>query len=194
MSSTHQKLQILLLLVIYYSCSFIHTSADSGSSIRCLPDQSYALLQLKRSFHNPNLSSWQVGTDCCHWEGVTCDTVSGQVISLDLGDRNLQSTGGLNPALFNLTSLVNLYLADNNFGTASLPTVGFERLTELISLELSSTNLFGQIPVGIVRLKKLVTLDLSYNDGLYFRQPSFQTVVGNLEWTCLTMEILGPIL
>ncbi|KAM0861347.1 hypothetical protein ACQ4PT_045941 [Festuca glaucescens] len=136
--------------------------------------------QLKHSFHNQNLSSWKHGTDCCHWDGVSCDRASGQVITLDLSDRNLQSTSGLSPALLNLTSLTNLSLAGNDFCQASLPNFGFEQLTELTSVDLSGTNLNGQIPIGIAHLRKLKKLGFSYNNNMFFSEPSFQMVVGNL--------------
>ncbi|XBI16028.1 hypothetical protein VPH35_058352 [Triticum aestivum] len=111
----------------------------------------------------------------------------GQVITLDLSNRNLRSTSGLSLALFNLTSLTNLSLSGNDFGLTSLPSFGFERLTELLSLNFSNTRLFGQIPIGIGHLQILRTLDLyshidwpgyAHND-LYLRDPSFQTFVSN---------------
>lgn len=104
---------------------------------------------------------------------------SGRVISLDLSELNLISNR-LDPALFNLTSLRNLSLAYNDFGKAPLPASGFERLTDMIHLNLSGYSLSGQIPIGIGSLKKLVTLDFSRNYGLYFVKPSFQTVMANL--------------
>ncbi|KAM0861349.1 hypothetical protein ACQ4PT_045943 [Festuca glaucescens] len=165
---------ILLLLLAYYFAT--RTAANGGITVQCLPDQAVSLLQLKRSFYNPNLSSWQQGTDCCHWEGVRCDRASGQVITLDLSDRNLESNGGLSPALFNLTSLTNLSLSGNDFGSTILPNFGFERLT---SLDLSNARLFGQIPTGGAHLKNLRTLDLSYNN-MYLQEPSFQALVADM--------------
>ncbi|XP_047045348.1 receptor-like protein 7 [Lolium rigidum] len=180
MSSTRLQLHFILLLLAYYCPTYIAANSSNGSTVKCLPDQASSLLQLKHSFHNPNLSSWQHGTDCCHWEGVGCDRASGQVITLDLSYRNLQSTSVLSPVLFNLTSLSSLSLAGNDFNFASLPNFGFEKLTNLLSLDLYHTRMAGQIPIGISHLKNLRTLDLSYNHELYFREPSFQMVVRNL--------------
>ncbi|XP_037411682.1 receptor-like protein 9DC3 [Triticum dicoccoides] len=180
MSSRHPQLHFILLLLTYYRPTYNAAKGSNGITVQCLPDQALSLLQLKHSFHNPDLSSWQHGTDCCHWEGVGCDRASGQVITLDLSYRSLQSTGGLSSALFNLTSLRSLSLSGNDFNHASLPSFGFERLTELLSLELSETGLSGQIPIGIAHLEKLLTLDISYNDYLYLREPQFQTLVANL--------------
>jgi uncharacterized protein YjbI with pentapeptide repeats len=69
------------------------------------------------------------------------------VISLDLGDRDLHSQG-LHPAIFNLTSLRNLTLAGNDFMGASLPSAGFEHLTQMVHLDLSFTSFSGQNPLA----------------------------------------------
>ncbi|KAI5005117.1 hypothetical protein ZWY2020_032360 [Hordeum vulgare] len=144
MSSRRPQLPFILLLLAYYCSTHIAASGGNGTTVQCLPDQAAFLLQLKHSFYNPNLSSWQHGTDCCRWEGVGCNRASGQVIILDLSDRNLRSIGGLSPALFNLTSLRNLSLSGNDFGLTSLPRFGFERLIELLSLNLSNARKFEQ--------------------------------------------------
>ncbi|TVU17443.1 hypothetical protein EJB05_33481, partial [Eragrostis curvula] len=141
---------------------------------RCLPDQAMALLRLKRSFNTTaawgsfgngpicTLGSWQAGSDCCAgWEGVRCGDGDGRITVLDLGECGLESSGGVHPALFDLTSLRHLNLAWNNFNGSQLPVVGFERLTELIHLNLSSSGFAGRIPDGIKHLSKLVSLDLS---------------------------------
>ncbi|XBI16029.1 hypothetical protein VPH35_058353 [Triticum aestivum] len=185
MSFRSPRLHFTLLLLTCYCSIKIAANGGNRTTVQCLPNQASSLLQLKHSFLKPNLSSWQQGTDCCHWEGVGCDRASGRVITLDLSDRNLQSTSGLSLALFNLTSLTNLSLSGNDFGLTSLHSFGFERLTELLSLNFSNTRLFGQIPIGIGHLQNLRTLDLpshtdwpgyAHND-LYLRDPSFQTFV-----------------
>jgi hypothetical protein len=87
----------------------------------CNHQDSSALLQFKNSFvvntsskpddipdnMDPSCSSfsfktesWKNGTDCCDWDGVTCDKVSGYVIGLDLSCNNLE--GELHPNSNNL--------------------------------------------------------------------------------------------
>ncbi|KAG8046021.1 hypothetical protein GUJ93_ZPchr0008g13068 [Zizania palustris] len=132
----------------------------------CQPDQASALLRLKRSFSATNESiatfrSWKAGTDCCHlWEGVHCGHGDGRVTFLDLGGRSLES-GGLDISLFHLTSLEYLNLAYNDFNVSQLPSEGFERLTKLTHLNLSSSSFSGVIPTAMGRLTNLVSLDLS---------------------------------
>ncbi|CAL4965439.1 unnamed protein product [Urochloa decumbens] len=167
----HLLLQILLVMV----CLILPSSAGgafTGNNIAaavapvpCLQDQETALLRLKRSFTATADSitafrSWTVGTDCCGWAGVHCGDADGYVTSLDLGDWGLESAG-LDPALFDLTSLRYLNLACNNFNMSELPSIGFDRLTKLISLNLSTTNFSGQVPHSIGLLTNLVSLDLS---------------------------------
>ncbi|XP_066317115.1 receptor-like protein 7 isoform X2 [Miscanthus floridulus] len=183
MTATNYRFRILVLLVLLCSYYFADTAAKINSATApCLPDQTSSLLQLKSSFIvASNLSSWQAGTNCCQWEGIICDTGSGsgRVISLDLGGFSLMSPR-LHPALFNLTSLRNLNLAFNDFTDVRLPASGFERLTDITHLNFSQTNFIGQIPSGISRLKNLVTLDFSDNNGLYLKDPSFQTFMANM--------------
>ncbi|CAL4951769.1 unnamed protein product [Urochloa decumbens] len=133
--------------------------------VPCLSDQASMLLQLSRSFLPTNESatafrSWRAGTDCCDWEGVGCGDADGYVTSLHLVDWGLESAA-LDPVIFGLTSLRYLNLALNDFNGSQLPAFGFERLIELTHLNLSSSNFQGRIPVGIGRLTKLVSLDLS---------------------------------
>jgi len=171
MAPTKHRFPMLLLLLL---CSYPAEAAAMINSTKapCVPAQASSLLQLKGSFIDANarLSSWQAGTDCCHWEGIICNTGSGRVISLDLGGFNLMSAR-LHPALFNLTSLTNLNLAFNDFSDARLPASGFERLADITHLNFSQIYFFGQIPSGISRLKNLVTLDFSDNSGLYLQEP-----------------------
>ncbi|CAL5010134.1 unnamed protein product [Urochloa decumbens] len=104
--------------------------------------------------------SWRPGTDCCHWEGIRCDNADDRVTSLDLGEQSLES-GGLNHAIFDLTSLQYLNLAYNHFNGSQLPSVGFEHLVNLTHLNLSTSSFAGQVPTSISRLTSLVSLDLS---------------------------------
>lgn len=102
------------------------------------------------------VEQWNRKTDCCSWDGVTCDH-SGSVVGLNLSYSRLS---GDVDAIFNLSSLRRLSLAGNNFQLTPIPA-GFERLTSLTHLNLSYSCFSDQIPAGISRLEKLVSLDLT---------------------------------
>ncbi|MCI74224.1 receptor-like protein kinase, partial [Trifolium medium] len=40
--------------------------------------------------YHQKTATWKNGTDCCSWHGVTCDTISGHVIGLNLGCEGIQ--------------------------------------------------------------------------------------------------------
>ncbi|EAZ10639.1 hypothetical protein OsJ_00470 [Oryza sativa Japonica Group] len=162
-----------LLLLLQLSFLLLLSSASNAvtpAGVPCRPDQAAALLRLKRSFAVTSNSvtafrSWRAGTDCCGWEGVGCAAGAGAnngraVTSLHLGDWGLESAG-IDPALFELTSLEYLNLAYNNFGGSKIPSDGFERLIRLTHLNLSSSGFTGQVPASIGNLTSLVSLDLS---------------------------------
>ncbi|XP_020585893.1 receptor-like protein 12 [Phalaenopsis equestris] len=145
---------------------------------QCLQKESSALLQLKRGFISGELDTWEPGTDCCFWVGVTCDE-SRRVTGLDLSDRSINGT--IDPILFNLTSLETLNLSNNEFYNGSIPDSGWERLANLSSLDISWSELIGKVPAGISRLTKLTSLDLSYNEDLSFTaNPTFLQNMSNL--------------
>ncbi|KAM0918827.1 hypothetical protein ACQ4PT_008573 [Festuca glaucescens] len=182
-----QVRRFLVILAIQLSCSVAAATYSNGTggipvSLPCLPDQTSALLRLKRSFTVTNesvctLGSWRAGTDCCHWEGVQCRDANGRVTSLDLGDCGLQSPA-LDHAVFRLTSLRHLNLAWNDFNHSQLPASGFERLAELRHLNLSTSSFDGQIPDGIGRLTNLVSLDLSSTFNVEDDHPDSSTGYG----------------
>ncbi|XP_048562052.1 receptor-like protein 7 [Triticum urartu] len=167
-------LLLLLLLLLQLQLVAVNSLLLSASTFanhttalpECLPDQALALLRLKRSFSASNHSyiafrSWKAGTDCCRWEGIGCHASTSHVTSLDLGDCGLESRS-LDPAVFELTTLRNLNLGGNDFHMSEMPFVGFERLTMLTHLNLSTSNFSGQVPHSIGDLTNLVSLDLSF--------------------------------
>ncbi|XLR37315.1 hypothetical protein S83_021975, partial [Arachis hypogaea] len=68
----------------------------------------------------PKIASWKNGTDCCEWDGVTCDTTSGHVIGLDLSCSMLEGEFHPNSTLFHVTHLQQLNLAFNNFSNSPI--------------------------------------------------------------------------
>jgi hypothetical protein len=117
----HLLLQTLLAATMA-ACSLLPSSPAAGAftsnntaavaQVLCLQNQETALLRLKRSFTATSdddsiaaFRSWKAGTDCCSWAGVRCGDADGRVTSLDLGNWGLESAAGLDPALFDLSSL-----------------------------------------------------------------------------------------
>ncbi|XP_034889410.1 receptor-like protein 9DC3 [Populus alba] len=175
------------------SLSFIlflfHFHSTISSSHFCAPDQSLSLLQFKESFsinssasercQHPKTESWKEGTDCCLWDGVTCELETGQVTALDLACSMLYGTLHSNSTLFSLHHLQKLDLSDNHFKSSHISS-RFGQLSNLTLLNLNFSVFAGQAPSEISHLSKLVSLDLSDNDDLSLEPISFDKLVRNL--------------
>ncbi|XP_073105047.1 uncharacterized protein [Elaeis guineensis] len=187
MTHRHRPPSLLLILSPFLLFSSLTSFKGNLTAVaQCLPDQSSALLRLKEGlfFTDTELGSWKSGTDCCdHWEGVTCDPASaGRVTALDLSNRITHGT--IDTILFNLTSLTSLNLANTEL-YQRIPSSGFEKLANLTRLNLSNAGFYGQTPLGISRLTKLVSLDLSTPVdapaiSLNLRDPDLRTLIANL--------------
>ena len=169
----------------------------SNSTKICPHGQSLALLRLKKSLsvvHNssswycdyfggitsyPKEEYWNEGSDCCSWDGVSCDLVTGHVIELDLSCSWLSGTIHSNSTLFRFPHLQRLNLAFNNFSGSSV-SVGFGRFSSLTHLNLSDSGFSGLISPEISHLSNLVSLDLSRNYGAEFSPHGFDSLVQNL--------------
>ncbi|KAF8392087.1 hypothetical protein HHK36_022428 [Tetracentron sinense] len=171
-------------LCLLFLLSPFHILTYSSSDHPCLHDQSSALLQFKHNFSSVDepskVDSWKPNTDCCFWDGVTCDIATGDVIGLDLSDGSLYGSIDSNSSLFHLRRLRTLNLAFNLFNYSQIPS-GFHRLTSLTHLNLSYSWFSGQIPFEISGMTQLVSLDLS-NWGPYLKleKPSLGTLVQRL--------------
>uniref|UniRef100_A0A6N2K880 Uncharacterized protein n=1 Tax=Salix viminalis TaxID=40686 RepID=A0A6N2K880_SALVM len=168
---THSRfvtMRMLLLLLL----SFFHLRAcHSSPSMQplCHDEESHALMQFKQSLvinesvssdpsAYPKVASWKVdgeSGDCCSWDGVECDRVSGHVIGLDLSSSCLYGSIDSNSSLFNLVHLGRLNLADNNFNNSKIPSE-IRNLLRLFDLDLSHSSFSGQIPAEILELSKLL--------------------------------------
>ncbi|XP_010470124.2 PREDICTED: receptor-like protein 12 [Camelina sativa] len=110
----------------------------------------------------PKTTSWVNNSDCCSWDGVTCDATSRNVVGLNLSSSCLHGQFLSNSSLFRLLHLRDLNLAYNNFTGSPIPA-GFDKLMELERLNLARSSFSGPTPTKLLQLTKLVSLDLSYS-------------------------------
>ncbi|XP_059429260.1 receptor-like protein 7 [Corylus avellana] len=169
----------LFLMAIY---SLFLTISVFGLPGQCSSNQKSLLLQLKNNLtFDPTISTklvkWNRSFDCCSWEGITCN--EGHVIGLDLTNESI--SGGLDNSntLFSLQHLQSLSLAFNDFDNSQIPSK-FGKLKNLSYLNLSNAGFAEQIPIAISHLTRLVTLDLSINNGLYLEKPNLNMLLRNL--------------
>ena len=167
------QISSFFLASLLFFISHSQSTSNTSSLHHCLPVQSSALLQLRQEFFEkrifsdyyygvsyPKMKSWKADTNCCSWDGVTCNAESGQVIDLDLSNSWLNGPLKSNSSLFSLCHLQKLNLAYNSFTLSTIPSE-FGRLVRLTHLNLSFSYLSGQIPSEISWLSNLVSLDLS---------------------------------
>ncbi|KAD2804578.1 hypothetical protein E3N88_37955 [Mikania micrantha] len=111
----------------------------------CFEQEQQALLKFKHSIKDDHgvLSSWDLGNDCCTWEGVGCDDATGTVVSLHL--RN--------------TGRELYYFDDQEHAIASAYEEYFLVGDEV--LDLSSSSDYSNDISWIFGLSKLEHLDLS---------------------------------
>ncbi|KAJ4846740.1 hypothetical protein Tsubulata_010223, partial [Turnera subulata] len=127
----------------------------------------------------PKTETWKQGTDCCLWDGVDCDELTGNVIGLDLSCSGLRGTILPNSSLFHLLHLQKLNLAYNYFSHSPFPSE-FGLLANLMELNLSRCPFLGQVPPELSHLSKLVSLDITHSSHLKFDNIGFQRLGQNL--------------
>ncbi|XVF78892.1 hypothetical protein PTKIN_Ptkin14bG0174200 [Pterospermum kingtungense] len=185
----------LLLSFQYFhvDCSLSTLSFNSTNAPTkfCPHHQSLSLIQFKNSlsfdcFVSKNWClkfkkktvSWEKGTNCCLWDGVKCESETGNVIGLDLSCSCLRGSIASNSTLFLLHHIQRLNLAYNDFSSSQL-SFKFGQFTNLTHLNISGSAFTGIIPLEISHLSKLLSLDLSYS-RLIFEGHVFEKVLGNL--------------
>ncbi|XVF70827.1 hypothetical protein PTKIN_Ptkin11bG0193200 [Pterospermum kingtungense] len=187
------------LCIFFFFLLHFHPNLSSSSSLThlCSHHEATALIQFKNSFtiHEyaspyycnidagiksyPKTKLWKEGTDCCSWEGVSCDNQKGQVIGLDLSCSWLYGTIPSNSSLFHLPHLQKLNLAFNDFSSSTMSSK-FGEFANLVYLNLSYSSFSGQVPSKLSHLSKLVSLDLSWNDDQTLDKHTLKGLVENL--------------
>ncbi|MED6181684.1 hypothetical protein PIB30_021613 [Stylosanthes scabra] len=141
---------------------------------RCQGTERSALMQFKESFvisksasydhfSYPKTVSWMPSIDCCSWDGIECDELTGHVIGIDLGSSQLYGSIEANSSLFSLVHLQSLDLSDNDFNHSQIPSMigNFSQLRYLNLSHASETTFSGEIPPEVSHLSNLLSLDLS---------------------------------
>nr|KJB68150.1 hypothetical protein B456_010G228500 [Gossypium raimondii] len=186
-------------------------SLGSGLCDGCLEEERFALFQLKPFFafidykfqdldyeSKPEKES---SSNCCEWERVECNPISGRVTHLFLNySSNMKRDWYLNASLFlpfeklqnlsfklssKLDKLENLDLSDNHFNNSILASLS--ELSSLKSLNLAYNVFTRSNPTNgiemLSKLNNLETLDLSYN--------SFGNIDGFATMTPVCIEYCG---
>lgn len=159
MAYVYYKLTILLFLLLI----------QIKQLNSCSEGDLQSLLAFKRSLTDPRnrLSSW-TGTDCCSWQGVTCNkNKPARVIKLDLHnpagvDDSWELGGHISTSLLQVDYLTHLDLSFNDFEGTSIPTF-FGSFPRLRYLNLSGGGFEGNVPSHLGNLSTLHCLDLSNN-------------------------------
>ena len=193
----------ILLSFLFSMFLFLNTCSSFPTQPLCNDFERFALLQFKQSFvinesvssdpsAYPKVSSWNpVETnDCCSWDGVQCDGITGHVIGLNLSSSQLYGSINSSSSLFHLVHLQMLSLFDNDFNHSQIPP-SIRYLSNLTYLNLAFSGFVDQIPPELLELSKLSFLRLDQNQFLKLQKPSLKSLVENL--TSLKHLYLGLV-
>ncbi|KAF2571349.1 hypothetical protein F2Q70_00006514 [Brassica cretica] len=143
---------------------FITHLTNASSKDQCNQNDKKTLLKIKKSLNNPyHLASWDPKSDCCAWNSLECDdaTVNRRVISLTI--FSAQISGQIPPEVGDLPYLQKLVFRKITNLTGQIPHT-ITKLKYLRFLRLSWTNVTGPVPEFLSQLMNLDYLNLSFNE------------------------------
>ncbi|XP_028760177.1 receptor-like protein EIX1 [Neltuma alba] len=160
-----------VLLFLLFAVTFNRNMGISNRVMRCHENDQRLLLIFKQAMIDPlnQLSSWIVEEDCCLWDGVHCDHITGKV-NLSLFNYTLR--GDINLRVLQLEFLNYLDLSLNASETVSMPPCQVSKSlfdahkfhNQLLATPFNQSTSFSVA---------LPYLDFSENDGL---------VINDLHW------------
>ncbi|WJX31799.1 hypothetical protein P8452_20192 [Trifolium repens] len=172
--------QVSLLLLLLLSLITFHRSVSTTNDHKLVPcndkDQE-TLLIFKKGINdssNGKISTWSTKKDCCAWEGVHCDNITGRVTELDLRGQGL--TGEMNLSILKLEFLSYLDLSVNGFDVINIPStlhnithksnLFYLDLTPLFTKTLHMDNLDWLSPFSSLKYLNLSGIDLRKTNWL----------------------------
>ncbi|KAL8264541.1 hypothetical protein R6Q59_022671 [Mikania micrantha] len=100
----------LVLSFFFFFIKFGCFYCMNGHHHKCPDEQRDGLLLFKQNISSVKLN-WETSLDCCGWVGITCDNLTGDVISVNLRDGNLQGVSELDTLLSHLPKLKTIDLS-----------------------------------------------------------------------------------
>ncbi|XP_045824808.1 receptor-like protein EIX2 [Trifolium pratense] len=173
--------QMPLLLLLLLSLTTFHKTRSSNDHklVRCNEKDQETLLIFKKGINDSygHISTWSTEKDCCAWEGVHCDNITGRVTELDLREQDLK--GEINLSILKLEFLSYLDLSWNDFDVINIPATqnNITHASNLFYLDLSiyfdtSTlhmdNLDWLYPLSSLKYLNLTGIDL-HKETNWFR-------------------------
>jgi len=136
----------------------------------CEPELLHVRLALNKLYHATNgywwknNQNWRTTAHYCTWHSVGCDDL-GIVRSIHMDDNQLTDwyNTTLPPDVLNITSLYEISMACN-YLQGQLPQHGWKNLEDLQYLDLHGNSLKGEFPPELATLKRLLYIDLTYNE------------------------------
>ncbi|XP_034693624.1 receptor-like protein EIX1 [Vitis riparia] len=161
---------VILLWFLFQGNTEVSFCAGNPSRVICRGREKRALLSFRSHVSDPlnRLSSW-TGEECCVWDRVGCDNITGHVVKLNLrysddlavlGENKLH--GVISNSLLDLKHLRCLDLSGNYFGGSQIPQF-FASLVTLRYLNLANAGFAGPIPTQLGNLSNLQHLDIKGN-------------------------------
>ncbi|KAF2320670.1 hypothetical protein GH714_029920 [Hevea brasiliensis] len=142
-----------ILLLLTHLITGKHVSVAQGELLACKDSDREALLDFKKGLQDSEnwLSSWK-RSNCCCWWGIICDNTTGAVIAVDLRNpSDYDSFGSHRPGHNNFNSMLPNWIVN---------------IRTLVFVGISSSGLYGRIPLGFSELPNLKSLDLNSNENL----------------------------
>jgi len=167
---------LLLLILLSITTFQITMSSNNHRVLGCNEKDRETLLTFKQGINDTLglISTWSTENDCCAWEGVRCNNVTGRVTKIDLkGQPFIEEPirylkGEINLCILELEFLNYLDLSYNDFDVIRIPSIqhNITHSSKLVYLDLSNNlvtsmdNLDWLSPLSSLKYLNLSGIDL----------------------------------